>query len=382
MVVVPLYLCLGGTFWPLHRGHDHLLRTALFRASRLVIGLVSDEMASSRKDRDIEDYGTREAALMKRLTGLMAEAGVDIPFEIHPLDAELGTSEAMDPVEGMVLSRDMEGSVPRLRKLREEAGQGPLEFIFASELLAMDGLPLRATRVAVGETDAEGGIAGTIRVAVGTANDTKVEAVRETFARLFPDNDLEVVGCEVDPGVPDQPRGRQVLEGALNRARNAMAAGTTQSGGTAQGGGTTQSGGTTQGGGTAQGGGTIQGDGGDSGEAALSPPHFGVGIEAGLISNDEVSPTFDVQYCAVVDRGGRVSWGHGPGFVYPDELLDDVAAGKQVREVMRERYWKDPAQSKQGAIHTFSRGHMDRLELTRSAVLMAMVPRISGEHGF
>jgi inosine/xanthosine triphosphatase len=296
-------------------------------------------MAARTKTRKIAPYDERREALEKRLEALMEEEGRRVAFQIEPLNEKLGTSPAMDTVEGMVISRDMVPEVDRFQAVREAAGQRPLEIFVADELLASDGLPIRATRVSSGEIDAEGRILGTVMVGVGTANPTKVEAVRRVFERIYPGGAIQVTPVEVDSGVPDQPSDDQVLEGARTRARAAM-------------------------------------------DELGGSPHFAVGVEAGLFWKEEGEPTFDVQYCAVVDRGGRMTEGHGPGFVYPDTLLEEVKGGKQVRDVMVERYWKEPPERGKGAVFTFSAELMDRLTLTEQAVLMAMIPRISGEHGF
>ena len=61
------------------------------------------------------------------------------------------------------------------------------------------------------------------QVSVGSTNPTKVGAARRIFAELFPD--LEVIGISVPSGVPDQPVGEEAtIQGALNRAKAALAA--------------------------------------------------------------------------------------------------------------------------------------------------------------
>ena len=66
-----------------------------------------------------------------------------------------------------------------------------------------------------------------IRIAVGSTNPCKVDAVKNAFARAMdidshPDVALVVEGFSVESGVPDQPFGDdETREGARNRARNA-----------------------------------------------------------------------------------------------------------------------------------------------------------------
>jgi inosine/xanthosine triphosphatase len=89
-----------------------------------------------------------------------------------------------------------------------------------------------------------------------------------------------------------------------------------------------------------------------------------------------LSDYFDVQYCAVLDRSGRITVGHGPGFAYPPKVLEKVKAGATVGEAMARLSGIRGIGSKEGAIGYVTEGRLDRKRLTESAVLMAMVPRI------
>lgn len=65
---------------------------------------------------------------------------------------------------------------------------------------------------------------GVRRVAVGSANPVKLDAVRAVIARVAPG--IEVVGVEVASGVPDQPWGDdETIRGATARALAALKAG-------------------------------------------------------------------------------------------------------------------------------------------------------------
>src|SRR5438094_778578 len=111
-------------------------------------------------------------------------------------------------------------------------------------------------------------------------------------------------------------------------------------------------------------------------KAAIREGDLGVGIEAGLVWSPVLSDYFDVQYCAVVDRSGRLTVGHGPGFAYPAKVLEKVKAGSTVGEAMERLTGIRGIGSKRGAIGHLTEGRLDRRRLTESAVLMAMVPRI------
>ena len=178
-----------------------------------------------------------------------------------------------------------------------------------------------------------------MRVYVGSTNPVKAEAVRRIFARAFPNEaeGLNVKLVAVDPGVPAQPRDEEVPRGAVARARAALAA--------------------------------------SRGEA-----DFGVGIEAGLLRCDPLDTYFDVQFCAIVDREGKITVGHGAGFVYPPRVLRAVLqGGRTVGEAMVELSRIPDIGKKMGAIGYLSRGLLDRTQLTEQAVLMALIPRLRPE---
>ena len=169
-----------------------------------------------------------------------------------------------------------------------------------------------------------------MRVHVGSGNPVKREAVRRVFARAFPDERLEVELVPVASGVPPQPVDEQVARGAVTRAR-----------------------------------------------AALRGADYGVGIEAGLIHHPELKLHFDVQFCAIVDRRGWLTVGHGPGFVYPPQVLERVLkGGETVGRAMEALTGIERIGHKMGAIGFLSRGLLDRTQLTEQAVLMALLPRL------
>jgi len=169
----------------------------------------------------------------------------------------------------------------------------------------------------------------TICVHVGSSNRVKREAVRSVFRRVFPKKSLKVKLVEVSPGVPLQPFNEDVPRGAVARARQ-----------------------------------------------AIQDADFGVGVEAGLIWNETLGVYFDVQFCAIVDPEGRVTVGHGPGFLYPQRVIEATLAGQTVGQAMSE--WTGIARigHRMGAIGYLSQGLLDRKKLTEQAVLMALLPRI------
>src|SRR5438552_1514894 len=105
----------------------------------------------------------------------------------------------------------------------------------------------------------------------------------------------------------------------------------------------------------------------------------GVEVEAVRGWSPAIAEECDMQYAAVVGRAGHVTVGHGPGFTYPPRILESVKAGRTVGKAMARLTGIRGIGSKEGAIGYLTERRFDRDDLTESAVLMAMVPRIRRE---
>ncbi|AHF79434.1 inosine/xanthosine triphosphatase [Thermococcus paralvinellae] len=171
-----------------------------------------------------------------------------------------------------------------------------------------------------------------MRVAVGSTNPTKVKAVEEIMREFY--ENVEVIAVEVDSEVGDQPIGlEKTIEGAINRARKAL---------------------------------------------NKTNADLGVGIEAGLYEVPyTITGYMDIQFCAIVDREGRITLGHGPGFEYPPYAVEQVL--KEIAVPMSELSGDIELKKTIGAIGFLTRGKLLRKELNKLAVLMAMIPRINEE---
>jgi len=219
----------------------------------------------------------------------------------------------------------------RLNARRESQGNAPLKVVTVPHRLAQDGLPVSATRVRAGKIDAAGRLLGTVRVGAGTRNPAKLRGLASVLGEVWPE--LRLTPCDVATTVPPQPRNAETLRGAITRARGALGGG-----------------------------------------HALA-----VGIEAGLLWNEALKTWLDVQYCAIADRAGRVTVGHGGGFAYPSQVVAAVEAGATVGEAMGALSGKADIGARGGAIGYLTDGRLARDALTAQAVWMALVPRLRPE---
>ncbi|MGI0149664.1 MAG: inosine/xanthosine triphosphatase [Thermoplasmata archaeon] len=316
---------LGGTFDILHAGHEALLRAAFEgKPEEVVIGLTTDRFARESRPR-VNPYAVRE----RNLKRFLAARKWRHP-RIEPIDDPYGPADDLPDLDVLVVSADRLPVAIALNEARTAKGLRPLHIRTVPMALAQDGLPIASRRIRAGLIDRNGNRLKPLQVSVGSDNPVKVEAVRTILRVLsFP---ARVRGLRVPTDVSDQPFDQEALQGAINRAR-----------------------------------------------AALREGDFGIGIEAGLVWSSVLSDYFDVQYCAVIDRAGRITVGHGPGFVYPPRIIEKVKAGAAVGEAMARLTGIRTIGSKQGAIGYLTAGKLNRERLTESAVLMAMVPRIRRE---
>ena len=313
---------LGGTFDILHDGHEALLRAAFEgRPAFVLIGLTTDRFARESRTR-VNPYRVRERNLKRFLSGRRWR-----PARIEPIDDPFGPADDLPDLDVLVVSAERHAVALALNEARVGKGLRPLEIRDVPMVLAQDGLPIASRRIRAGVIDKHGVRTKPLAVRVGTDNPVKVRAVRRALESLSWRAAISRIHVPTD--VPEQPFGAEAIHGAVARA-----------------------------------------------QAALGAADFGVGIEAGLVWEPKVGDYFDVQYCAIVDRAGRVTVGHGPGFAYPPSVVRRVKEGNTVGEAMAALTGIRRIGSKQGAIGYLTDRRLDRDALTESAVLMAMVPRI------
>ena len=319
-------VCVGGTFNIIHKGHELLFMKAFEDDNKVFIGLTSDELVKETKKIKIDDYETRK----KELKSFLRSKGWDGRFTITKLIDELGPATRND-YDAIVVSEETKSRANAINKERERNSLKPLKIFTIKMICAENGEVISSTKIKKGEMDVNGKMMRKVLICVGSENEVKIKAVRNVFSKLF--RRVQIKGMKVKVNIPEQPKEKEVIEGAMERARIALNEGC----------------------------------------------DFGIGIEAGLFWNNLARKYFDVQYCAVLDKGGRTTLGHGSGFYYPEEVMELVKQGKTVGQSIEERYGIKDVGRKMGAIGFLSKGILDRTKLTEQAVLMAIIPRIRRE---
>jgi len=314
-------IAMGGTFDILHIGHEALLNAAFVLGGEVFIGLTTDAMA--RQTRPVVN---RFEIRRRGLESWLKRRGY-AAARIGPIEDPYGPA-AHEPFDAIVVSADRELVAVKLNEARQRRGLPSLAIHAVPMVLAEDDAPIASRRIRAGEIDRRGRLLRLLRVNVGSTNPVKVRAVANVF-RQVSRKPPRVKGVRVASRVADQPFEDHAIEGAINRAKE-----------------------------------------------AIRGADYGVGIEAGLFWNARIQDYLDVQYCAIVDKAGRVTLGHGPGFVYPPAVIEDVKAGRTVGDAMSELTGRRAIGRTTGAVGYLTEGRMNRTKLTEAAVLMAMIPRI------
>jgi inosine/xanthosine triphosphatase len=164
-----------------------------------------------------------------------------------------------------------------------------------------------------------------MKIAVGSTNPSKIQAVREAFYELF--GEVQVRGIPVVSDVAAQPFHEEVMQGAVNRAEKAI---------------------------------TVTG------------ADFGVGIEGGIIQLG--GRWYNLGFVAIIDKAGQLGTGTSGLFECPSTILEQVKRGKELGDVMDEVTGRKETEKEEGAIGIFTKGTVKRTDLYKHGVFMALVP--------
>lgn len=170
-----------------------------------------------------------------------------------------------------------------------------------------------------------------MNVYVATRNRIKLQAVRDAWEAWHRDVEANVGAVDPPAGLPEQPLGDDVARGAIARAE----AGPTR-----------------------------------------SDADFGIGVEAGVVQLPGSDRWFNTRVCAILDREERLSLGFSSGFEPPCTIVESVLHRDEMREVLRGRYALGEEEANRGLIYQLPAGCVDRLELAKDAVTMALLPQL------
>lgn len=307
----------AGTFNVLHRGHRILLNRAFDLGDWVVVGISSDSLTLKKKFR--VPLERRLDILRDYLSSQMKK------WEIEILEDGMGSAAYDKDLEALVVSQSTIENARKINDIRIAKGLRPLVIEGIKHVLGEDCATITSTRILEGEIDEDGRLLRPLRVNIGSGNPVKIEAVRKVLGEIY--RKVEIKSIRVKTTVGDQPWGDCILEGARERAR-----------------------------------------------LAIKKADYGVGMEAGILETDD--GLYGIQYCAIVDKEGRITSGQSSGFRYPPEVEKRIKTGIAVSDIFDDLYGIEDIGHREGAIGYLTKGMMNRQQLSEQAVLAAMVPRL------
>ncbi len=307
----------AGTFDVIHDGHLALLKRAFEIGDRVLVGITSDRMASKSRNESIP-LSVRLPALERCLEHLGNS------YTVFEIDDMYGPAAVMDDADVLVVSEETLGNGRLVNEERSRRGVHPLELSVVPLVNSDDGTKISASAILEGRYG-RSGHTSVPDISVGSLNRVKVEAVRNVMERIY--GEVRITAVDAKSGVPDQPFGEQTRQGAENRARG-----------------------------------------------ALGDHQMSVGIEAGVFEFPD--GLYDIQHCCILSKDGRITYGQGSGFRYPDDVAGLVRSGSTVGDAFDTLFGSEGIGKKAGAVGMLSRGLLDRLALTEQSVTAAMIPRI------
>ncbi|HEX8965300.1 MAG TPA: pantetheine-phosphate adenylyltransferase [Patescibacteria group bacterium] len=147
-------VAIGGTFGPLHKGHEAFLTYAFSLGQNVLIGLTTDTYIKQYKnDQQIPSFANRKAALET----FLKENNFFNRVIIIPIDTIEGpVADNTYPVDALVVTENTKFGAETINKKRTEHGFSSLPIISMPLVKAEGDLPLASTHIRTGFMDTYG----------------------------------------------------------------------------------------------------------------------------------------------------------------------------------------------------------------------------------
>ena len=204
-----------------------------------------------------------------------------------------------------------------INRRREKAGKSPLELKIVKPVLADDLLPISSTRIRGGIIDVHGKRLVPVRIHTYTEDLQEISVIKEVMERLMTDVELET------------SKANNIEETTLIEKAKC--------------------------------------------KAELPENYdYGIGIESGILESEHGPLKIE---CAVIkDNIKQTSIGFGPGFLLPRFWPKDVKEGVTLVDRIKVNYNDDITQ-----VDVLTERRVGKRDCMRSALLTAMIPRMSGD---
>lgn len=173
-----------------------------------------------------------------------------------------------------------------------------------------------------------------MKILMGTKNPGKIEGAKQAFEKYF--DNVEIEGIPVSSDVGDQPINEEILLGAKNRVKNLKKYAIKKN---------------------------IEAD-------------FYISSEAGI--TNLLGEWIDINTVVIEDSKGFQSVGTSQGFPIPDKYIDEIKQ-TELGKVMDKIFSGKELGKGKGGISFLTKNEVSRIDLTKSAFIMALTKHINGD---
>ena len=173
-----------------------------------------------------------------------------------------------------------------------------------------------------------------MKILIGTKNPGKIEGARQAFEKYF--ENVEIEGIAVDSEVGNQPINEEIFQGAKNRIKNLKKY---------------------------------------AKENNIKTDYY-IASEAGI--TNLLGDWIDINAVVIENAEGFQSVGTSQGFPIPEKYVKEIQE-TELGKVMDKIFNKEQLGKGKGGISLLTKGEVSRIELTKSAFLMALISHINGD---
>jgi len=151
-MITRMNVCLGGTFYPLHKGHKALLRKAFQIAGpkgSVFIGVTSASM--TKKKKEIASFEKRKQSIEH----FLAEENVIGQAIIQQLSNKFGPTLKGD-FDAIIVSPETQPTAEEINRKLKFLEKKPFQIIVIPFVLSKDGKPISSSRIRRKEIDENG----------------------------------------------------------------------------------------------------------------------------------------------------------------------------------------------------------------------------------
>ena len=173
-----------------------------------------------------------------------------------------------------------------------------------------------------------------MKILMGTKNPGKIQGAKEAFEKYF--DNVEIQGIAVESEVGDQPFNQEILQGAKNRVKNLK----------------------------------------KYAKENQLEPDFYISSEAGITNS--LGEWIDINCAVIEDSKGFQSVGTSQGFPIPNKYIEEIK-GTELGKVMDKIFNGKELSKGKGGISYLTKDEVSRIDLTKSAFIMALTKHINGD---